>query len=147
MVRLLRKAEVAALFALAAPSAAVAAICPGLGGVAPARPELQAKIAAAFNIPPEGARNAVVRCAGPKLMACVIGANLNCGKADARRLLPGAAAWCRANPSANFIPMHATGHATIYAWRCAAGKAVAGKTVIAVDRQGFFAANWREVPE
>ncbi len=57
-------------------------------------------------------------------MACTVGANLNCGKADTRRDLPGATAWCRENPDSDFIPMFATGHETIYDWRCTKGQAV-----------------------
>jgi len=138
-------AGVAAAFAFAAPPAVAAALCPGLAGVAPAPPRLQAKIAAAFSIPPQGARNAAVRCVGRKLMACVAGANLNCGKADARRSLSGATAWCGANPNSSFIPMYATGHATIYEWRCVGGEAVPGSQTVTVDRQGFAAGNWREI--
>ena len=76
-------------------------------------------------------------------MACTVGANLNCGKADMRRALPGAAAYCRENPDSTFIPMFATGHDTIYDWRCAGGKAVAGKMLLSVDPQGFVAGNWK----
>jgi len=134
-----------ALLALAPPSATGAALCPSLANVAAAPPELQGKIATAFAIPLEAARGAVVRCVGVKLMACVPGANLNCGEADPRRSLPGATAWCRSNPNSDFIPMYATGHATIFNWRCAGGEAVPGKTVVRVDGQGFFAENWREI--
>jgi hypothetical protein len=86
-----------------------------------------------------------VRCAGTKLLACWIGANLNCGKVNARRSLPGASEFCRANPDADVVPMAATGHDTIYDWRCVGGRAVATKTVVAVDRQGYDAGNWKEI--
>ena len=89
-----------------------------------APPALQAKIAEAFGIDPEAATHSVIRCAGETLMACSLGANLNCGKADARRALPGATAYCRDNPESDFIPMFATGHATIYDWRCSGGTAL-----------------------
>jgi hypothetical protein len=102
-------------------------------------------VAQAFGVPDEAAGNGFVRCVGPKLLACVIGANLHCGKADARSALPGATAYCRQNPSADFIPMYATGHATIYAWRCAGGRAVPGKIVATVDAKGYIARNWKEV--
>ena len=80
----------------------------------PAPPAVQARIAQAFAIDPEAARNSVIRCDGASLMACVAGANLNCGAGDTRRDLPGAADYCRTNPESDFIPMFATGHATIY---------------------------------
>jgi hypothetical protein len=88
---------------------------------------------------------AFVRCAGDRLLACSVGANLNCGKADTRRSLPGAREYCRANPDADNIPMVATGHATIYAWRCVGRSAVATKAVVAVDPHGYDAGNWKEV--
>ena len=117
--------------------------CPGLSGVAPTPPGLQAKVATAFGIAPEAARNSVLRCSGTTLMACTVGANLNCGKADMRRFLPGATAYCRDNPDSDFIPMFATGHDTIYEWRCTGGKAIAGKMLLTVDPQGFVAENWK----
>ena len=90
-------------------------------------------------------RGAFVRCAGGRLLACAIGANLNCGKADTRRSLPGASEYCRAHPGADDIPMFATGHDTIYAWRCAGRRAVAGKALVSVDAHGYDAGNWKEV--
>jgi hypothetical protein len=92
------------------------------------------------------ANGAYVRCVGAKLMACAVGANLVCDKADQRRELPGATAWCRDNPRSDIIPMAATGHATIYEWSCKRRRAVAGKVVITVDPQGYIAENWKEVP-
>jgi hypothetical protein len=135
--------------ALAGPGAAQPAVgapyCATHRGAGPAPPGLQGDVAAAFGIPLEAARNAVVRCAGETLLACFVGANLNCGKADQRRALPGASAYCRANPHSDFIPMFATGHATIYEWRCAGGRAIAGNAVVAVDAKGYAAGNWKEI--
>ena len=88
-----------------------------------------------------------MRCAGAKLLACVVGANLNCGKANKRRSLPGASEFCRANPDAQIIPMAATGHDTIYTWRCVGRRAVAVKAVVAVDPDGYDAGNWKEVDQ
>ncbi len=145
MFSFLRFALLGGLGVLLAPPALAAPLCPGLKGVKPAPPALQARIAEAFGIDPAGATHAVIRCAGETLMACSLGANLNCGKADARRALPGATAYCRDNPDSDFIPMFATGHATIYDWRCSGGKAVPGKTVVTMDSQGFDAQNWKEI--
>ncbi len=117
-----------------------------------ARPEkvptdLIAAIAKAFEIDEVSVRGAAfVRCVGGKLMACYIGANLNCFKADIRRMLPGATAWCRENPGSKGIPMSATGHETIYDWSCVGRRAVAGKVVLPVDPQGYIADNWQEIP-
>lgn len=123
------------------------AYCPNPAHAVPekAPPHMAAAIARAFQIDEGAARNAFVRCVGAKLMACAVGANLDCFKADTRRVLPGATAWCRDNPNADNIPMVATGHATIYAWSCQGDRAVAGKRLVAVDPQGFVANNWREV--
>lgn len=109
--------------------------------------ELGPAIAKAFDVGREAIGNgAFVRCVGAKLMACWVGANLDCGKANARRTLPGATAWCRDNPNANEVPMVATGHDTIYEWRCDGARAVAGKIMTPVDAQGYIADNWKELP-
>jgi len=109
--------------------------------------QFEADVAKSFNIPAEMARHgAFVRCAGARLLACAIGANLNCGKANASRTLPGASAFCHANPGADNVPMFATGHDTVYAWRCLGRRAVAGKALVAVDAEGYDAANWKELP-
>jgi hypothetical protein len=89
---------------------------------------------------------AYVRCVGPTLMACYVGANFVCGKADTRRTLPGATAWCRAHPDSTFIPMAATGHATVYNWSCKGRRAVAGKAIVTVDPDGYIADNWKKIP-
>jgi hypothetical protein len=135
------------LAGLSAPALAPdAQICPERPDVFPAPQALQPKIAEAFGVPAEAAGHAMARCAGTTLLACIVGANLNCGKADARRSLPGATAWCRGYPDADSIPMYVTGHATIYAWRCVGAKAVPAKAVVTVDPQGFVAENWKEIP-
>ncbi|HWG06039.1 MAG TPA: hypothetical protein VG271_13580 [Beijerinckiaceae bacterium] len=126
-----------------------AAYCSGGGGKADARKtpsDLVAAVAKTFGIDADMARAAsYVRCAGHQLLACSVGANLDCGKADVRRSLSGAAAFCRSNPGSADIPMVATGHATIYDWHCVGHRAVAGKIVSPVDRHGFIAANWKAV--
>ncbi|MGO8798034.1 MAG: hypothetical protein ACLQJL_02980 [Roseiarcus sp.] len=128
---------------------AAGAYCPGgparaLAHKAPA--ELAPAVAQAFGVGPEVIGEAAyVRCAGAKLMACWVGANLDCGKADTRRRLVGASAFCGQNPGSDSVPMAATGHATIYDWRCVGRRAVAGKTITAVDAEGYIAGNWREL--
>jgi len=107
---------------------------------------LAPSVAATFGIGVDQVRAAaVVRCVGSQLLACWVGANLNCGKANTRRRLVGATAFCRDNPGAAVVPMVATGHDTIYDWRCVKGRAVAGKVVMAVDPQGYIQENWRAV--
>jgi hypothetical protein len=144
-IRLLLFVRLAGIAALAALPAHAAPVCPNLPGVRPAPPELAPRIAVVFAIAPETAANSVIRCNGRRVLACTSGANLNCGKADTRRVLPGANDYCRAHPSSSFIPMFATGHATIYDWRCSGGRAIPGDIVAPPDPQGYTAANWREV--
>jgi hypothetical protein len=56
-----------------------------------------------------------------------------------------ASEFCRDNAGADIIPMAATGHDTIYDWRCVGRRAVATKAVVAVDAQGYDAGNWKEL--
>ena len=77
-------------------------------------------------------------------MVCTAGANLPCGKADISRTPGhGASAWCKDNPDADFIPAYATGHGTIFAWRCMDGAAVVEKRLLDVDAQGFIRQFWK----
>jgi hypothetical protein len=135
-----------ACFASGARAAALCASGSGPRAAVPVPRELEAEVAKALDIPIEMVRDgAFVRCAGTRLLACAVGANLNCGKANASRSLPGATAFCHDNPDADVVPMAATGHDTIYDWRCVGRRAIAGKTVVTVDRDGYDAGNWKEV--
>ena len=130
------------------PAHAAKSYCPNPAHQRPAKvpANLLGAVARTFQVDAAAVRQgAFVRCAGSTVMACLVGANLVCGKADKRRNLPGATAWCRQNPNAKFIPMAATGHATVYDWSCNDGRAVAGKAVATVDRQGYIAQNWKPV--
>ena len=74
------------------------AYCPNPDHATPGKvpPDLMGAVAATFQIDTDAVRNAAfVRCVGAKLMGCYIGANLDCDKAETRRSLPGATAWCR----------------------------------------------------
>jgi hypothetical protein len=130
------------------PAAAEQPYCPNPAHAIPAKvpTDLVAAVAETFQIDNAAVRDAAfVRCVGRKLMGCYVGANLDCFKADKRRALPGATAWCRENPESKGIPMSATGHDTIYAWSCNGRRAVAGKAVMTVDSRGYIADNWREI--
>ena len=87
------------------------------------------------------------RCADGQVKACAFGANVPCdSKANVSRIPGrGAVSYCRENPDSDDIPMAATGHDTIYDWRCHRGRAVAGKVVLPVDRLGYQKAFWRTV--
>ncbi|HLW92655.1 MAG TPA: hypothetical protein VKS78_15335 [Roseiarcus sp.] len=142
-------AQVATSGAAHAQSAnATQSYCPNPAHATPQKtpPDLTSALAKAFQIDEAAIRDAsYVRCVGPNLMGCAVGANLDCFKADTRRSLPGATAWCRDNPSSTMIPMAATGHDTVYEWSCKGGRAVAGKAVMTVDPQGYIADNWKEI--
>jgi hypothetical protein len=131
------------------PGTAAEPYCPNRAHASPAKvpAELTAAFAMAFQLDAAAVGDgAFVRCAGGKLLGCYVGANLNCFKADRRRILPGATAFCRANPGSKGIPAAATGHDTIYDWSCDGRRAVAGKIVLTVDPQGYVADNWKELP-
>jgi hypothetical protein len=88
-------------------------------------------------------RTGVVRCAKGVVLACLTGADLNCGKADTRASSIGGTAWCKDHAVADFIPQAATGNATVYNWRCEGGLAVPERQVQAVDAWGYAAVNRR----
>jgi hypothetical protein len=63
-------------------------------------------------------------------------------KADRSKSNRGAANSCRENPDAPLVPAYATGHRTVYFWKCVAGQAKRRKTVSATDRYGFRTDFW-----
>jgi hypothetical protein len=83
------------------------------------------------------------RCYQGTVMGCVVGANLNCGKAETSTTSRGGDEWCRANPNDQNIPMAATGHGTIYAWCCSGTRAVPMRKTTPVDDRGFEVINWK----
>lgn len=83
------------------------------------------------------------RCEQGRTWLCYVGANLNCGKADTSRSMSAADEYCRDNPAAVGIPMSVTGHATVYDWSCDGGSAKAGEQIVATDKRGFIADNWK----
>ncbi len=91
-------------------------------------------------------RTGVYRCMRGRVLVCVVGANLNCGKVDLATRSPAADEYCHENPGASFIPMVVTGHDTAYAWSCRGPQAVAGALMQPVDAQGFAGGVWAQVP-
>jgi hypothetical protein len=85
----------------------------------------------------------VFRCADGHALLCTYGANLPCGKANSNRDLPGAEAWCRDHPNADFVPRFAIPWGNIYDWRCASGSAKVVKQIEEIDRHGFVARYWK----
>ena len=90
-------------------------------------------------------RSTYFRCAQGRALVCTVGANLPCGKANTRRHLPAADAWCADHPASDFIPMYVTGHDTIYEWRCRDGRAAIVRTRFQIDRRGFIRRFWKAV--
>lgn len=86
------------------------------------------------------------RCLDGKLLACTIGANLPCGKADtSREPTPAMVEFCQGNPWEDYIPKAVTGHSTIYAWDCRGGEPMIATQEFEVDARGFIADFWYEV--
>jgi hypothetical protein len=85
------------------------------------------------------------RCMNGKVWLCNYGANLVCGKANASRTSAGAADFCRQNPGTDFVPMAATGHDTIYEWKCVGNEARISRQIQTVDPRGFITENWKEL--
>ncbi len=89
----------------------------------------------------------VFRCSGGSVLVCTTGANLPCGPANTSRTPSrGAVAWCRDHPNAAFIPAVATGHDTIFAWRCRDEVPQADRQVLEVDPRGFIGTYWKLLP-
>jgi hypothetical protein len=85
------------------------------------------------------------RCMEGKVWLCNTGANLVCGKANASRTSAGAGNFCKQNPGSDVVPMAATGHDTIYEWKCVGSKAAISKQAETVDPRGFIADNWKQI--
>ena len=153
-----RLLAVLALAAFALPiakahAAQPAAACARIGNDNTLRPipeSLVPAVNAAFgtSMPTDAAiRTTVFRCANSHVLVCATGANLPCGPANTRRTpAAGEVNWCREHPDAPFIPMVATGHDTIYAWRCHGTAPQIVRQVQDVDAHGFIVPYWKELP-
>jgi hypothetical protein len=86
-----------------------------------------------------------IRCMDGRLWACFTGANLPCDKLNMARDNRGAEAFCQTNLDAPVVPAFATGHDTIYSYRCVAGRAEITGTTFALDARGFAATLWTPV--
>ena len=85
------------------------------------------------------------RCMNGAVWLCNYGANLICEKADVSRDSPGADRFCKQNPNSIGVPMSATGHATVYDWRCVGREARIAGQIVDVDARGFIAGNWKQL--
>lgn len=103
-----------------------------------------------FDVPAETADSYVqattsVRCMNGAVWLCSYGANLICEKADVSRDSPGADRFCKQNPDSIGVPMAATGHATVYDWKCVGREARIVGQIVEVDSRGFIAGNWKRL--
>jgi hypothetical protein len=85
------------------------------------------------------------RCMSGRVWVCSYGANLPCWKGDISRTSEGGDSFCAENPNADDIPMAATGHGTIYDWRCRGRKAVVKGQLLSIDLRGFVAEMWKPI--
>ncbi len=103
-----------------------------------------------FDVPPDMAASHVkattsVRCMNGAVWLCNFGANLICGKADVSRKSPGADRFCKQDPDSIGVPMSATGHATVYDWKCVGREARIIGQIVQIDGRGFIAENWKQL--
>lgn len=98
--------------------------------------------------PAEFQKNAVWRCMDNSVWVCHFGANLPCQeKADASKIPTSAMEdFCKTSPTADNIPAAVTGRATVYEWKCNAGKPEVVKQVFQVDSQGYLDNFWYKLP-
>ncbi|HEV3247101.1 MAG TPA: hypothetical protein VG124_07845 [Beijerinckiaceae bacterium] len=101
-------------------------------------------------MPPDDAilqAQAKFRCMNGKAHVCFVGANLPCGKLNTSRQNEGAENFCRSDPEADFVPMAATGHDSVYSYRCHDGKAEVLRATYELDERGFAKSLWMALPE
>lgn len=88
-------------------------------------------------------RSTYFRCANGRVLVCNIGANLVLRQGRYASIPPRCGCLVRKSSGSDSIPMSATGHATIYQWRCDGGKPAVTGSALAVDLQGFTPQNWK----
>lgn len=119
------------------------------GGASPPPPPLMPYLRATLGLSAEAAlapQQYFWRCMDRAVYVCAIGANKRCDvKADRAKRNAGADNYCHENPNAAFVPAYATGHNSVYEWRCSAGKAVADPSAIKLDRRGYRTDLWYRV--
>lgn len=86
------------------------------------------------------------RCYKSQPLACLPGANLPCGKVNTSRTPnQGMIQFCQERPDSSFIPAVATGHDTVYSWRCTGTTPTIERQWIAVDAEGFGTNFWYQL--
>jgi hypothetical protein len=97
--------------------------------------------------PLEFQKAAVWRCMNSQVWVCHFGANLPClEKADMSQVPTSEMEdFCKTSPTADSIPAAVTGRATVYEWKCNAGKPEVVRQVFQVDPQEYLADFWYEL--
>jgi hypothetical protein len=89
----------------------------------------------------DSASHTVYRCMDDRAYVCEIGNGFSCERPSTDRHNLGANRWCRENPGSDSVPMAASGHGTIYGWKCLGKRAVVDCTQ-RLDERGFRAEMW-----
>jgi len=97
--------------------------------------------------PAEFLRSAVWRCMDGQVWVCHFGANLPCQEKANLSQVPTSEMedFCEANSTADSIPAAVTGRATVYEWKCSAGKPEVVRQAFQADPQGYLADFWYEL--
>jgi len=105
------------------------------------------QVVVSADAPPEFQKAAVWRCMNGQVWVCHFGANLPClEKADMSQVPTSEMEdFCKTNPTTDSIPAAVTGRATVYEWKCNAGKPEEVRQVFQVDPQGYLADFWYEL--
>ena len=93
-------------------------------------------------------KSTIWRCMNKAVYVCNFGANLPCdSKADTdKNPTQPMQDFCKANPTADFIPMSVTGHTTIYSWGCADNTPKLLKQLDQPDAAGYLSRIWYRLP-
>jgi hypothetical protein len=92
-------------------------------------------------------KSTIWRCMDAKVYVCNFGANLPCdSKADTDQTPTEAMkAFCAANPGSDFMPMAATGHATVFSWHCVTDVPTVLNQIGTVDAAGYLQQIWYSI--
>lgn len=93
-------------------------------------------------------KSTIWRCMNKSVYVCNFGANLPCdSKADTdKNPTQPMQDFCKANPTANIIPMSVTGHSTIYSWGCVNEAPKLLKKLDQPDAAGYLTRIWYRLP-
>ena len=93
-------------------------------------------------------KSTIWRCMNKAVYVCNFGANLPCDSKAETNKNPTQPMqdFCKANPTADFIPMSVTGHTTIYSWGCADNTPKLLKQLDQPDAAGYLSRIWYRLP-